>query len=583
MLVNTFKKLKIYYWPFRFHLFVSLIFLLIMTVITVVYPIVLQLTIDEVILLGKYHWIPYLALGFVGLMIIKGIASFINQYQGDLFGIQTVYRLRNALYKKLQYLSFRYYDRAKTGDLMSRLTADVEGFRFFLSFGIAELIRVVTLILISLGVMLYYSVPLTLVTMVTMPFLIVVVFRFEKTVTPAFRGIRKSFGKLNTNVQENISGMQTVKSLSREDFEIGKFNHANGDYRSEYIHTSNIMAKYFPLMEFCGQLSVVFLFSYGGYLVINDSLQPGELVAFYSLVWYIVWPIANLGYMINLFSQSKASGERLLEILEENKEVQEDDQAIKGADIKGEVQFCDVSLRYNDEDEQALSNISFMIPQGKTLGIIGATGSGKTSLTQLIARFYEPTSGEIVIDGRHINEYALASLRNNIGYVLQESFLFSSTIKDNISYGKPDSTMDEIIEAAKRAQAHEFIMELPDGYETMLGERGLGLSGGQKQRIAIARALCLNTAILVLDDATSAVDMKTEQNIQIALNEVMNNRTTIIIAHRISSVKHCDEILVLQRGEIIERGTHEALIKERGLYRSIYDIQFSDQEQVNHA
>ena len=554
-----------------------------MTVITVVYPIVLQLTIDEVILLGKYHWIPYLALGFVGLMIIKGIASFINQYQGDLFGIQTVYRLRNALYKKLQYLSFRYYDRAKTGDLMSRLTADVEGFRFFLSFGIAELIRVVTLILISLGVMLYYSVPLTLVTMVTMPFLIVVVFRFEKTVTPAFRGIRKSFGKLNTNVQENISGMQTVKSLSREDFEIGKFNHANGDYRSEYIHTSNIMAKYFPLMEFCGQLSVVFLFSYGGYLVINDSLQPGELVAFYSLVWYIVWPIANLGYMINLFSQSKASGERLLEILEENKEVQEDDQAIKGADIKGEVQFCDVSLRYNDEDEQALSNISFMIPQGKTLGIIGATGSGKTSLTQLIARFYEPTSGEIVIDGRHINEYALASLRNNIGYVLQESFLFSSTIKDNISYGKPDSTMDEIIEAAKRAQAHEFIMELPDGYETMLGERGLGLSGGQKQRIAIARALCLNTAILVLDDATSAVDMKTEQNIQIALNEVMNNRTTIIIAHRISSVKHCDEILVLQRGEIIERGTHEALIKERGLYRSIYDIQFSDQEQVNHA
>lgn len=581
--MNTFKKLKSYYWPFRSHLYVSLIFLLIMTAITVVYPIVLQLTIDEVILLGKYHWIPGLALGFVGLMIVKGIASFINQYQGDLFGIQTVYQLRNALYKKLQYLSFHYYDRAKTGDLMSRLTADVEGFRFFLSFGIAELIRVVTLILISLGVMFYYSVPLTLVTMVTMPFLIVVVIRFEKTVTPAFRGIRKSFGKLNTNVQENISGIQTVKSMSREEFEIGKFNSANGDYRNEYIHTSNIWAKYFPLMEFCGHLSVVFLFSYGGFLVINDSLQPGELVAFYSLVWYIVWPIANLGYMVNLLSQSKASGERLLEILDENKEVQEDEQALEVANIKGEVQFSDVSLKYNDEDEVALSNISFMIPQGKTLGIIGATGSGKTSLTQLIARFYEPTVGEIYIDGRHISEYTLASLRNNIGFVLQESFLFSSTIKDNISYGKPEATMNEIIEATKRAQAHDFIMELPDGYETMLGERGLGLSGGQKQRIAIARALCLNPAILVLDDATSAVDMKTEQNIQIALNEVMKNRTTIVIAHRISSVKHCDEILVLQRGEIVERGTHEALIKEQGLYRSIYDIQFSDQEQMNHA
>ena len=581
--MNTFKKLKEYYWPHRSHLFLSLFFLLIMTVITVVYPIVLQLTIDEVILLGKYHWIPYLALGFIALMVVKGIASYINQYHGDIFGIQTVFHLRNALYKKLQYLSFQYYDRAKTGDLMSRLTADVEGFRFFLSFGIAELIRLVTLITISLGVMMYYSVSLTLVTMITLPFLVVVVIRFEKTVTPAFRGIRKSFGKLNTNVQENISGIQTVKSLSREEFEIGKFNNANGDYRSEYIHTSGIWAKYFPLMEFCGHLSVVFLFSYGGYLVIDNQLKPGELVAFYSLVWYIVWPIANLGYMVNLFSQSKASGERLLEILDENKEVQEEDTALEALNIRGELQFSDVSLKYNDEDEEALSNITFTLPQGKTLGIIGATGSGKTSITQLIARFYEPTSGEIYLDGRQINEFTLTSLRNNIGFVLQESFLFSSTIKDNISYGKPEATMDEIMEAAKRAQAHDFIIKLPDGYETMLGERGLGLSGGQKQRIAIARALCLNPAIIVLDDATSAVDMKTEQNIQIALNEVMKDRTTIIIAHRISSVKHCDEILVLQRGEIAERGTHEELIKEQGLYRSIYDIQFSDREQMNHA
>lgn len=554
-----------------------------MTVVTVVYPIILQLTIDEVVLLGKYEWIPYLALGFIAIMIIKGISSYIHQYRGDLFGITTVYKLRNALYEKLQFLSFRYYDSAKTGDLMSRLTADVEGFRFFLSFGISELIRIVALIMISLSVMFYYSVSLTFVTMCTMPFLAIVVFKFEKKVTPAFRGIRKSFGKLNTNVQENISGMQTVKSLSREDFEIGKFNSSNSHYRKEYVNTSNIMANFFPLMEFFGHLSIVFLFSYGGYLVMNDSLKPGELVAFYSLVWYIVWPIANLGFIINLFSQSKASGERLLEVLDEDQEVKESSQAINLSNMKGNVEFENVSLQYNESDNEALSNISFSIPAGKTLGLIGATGSGKTSLTQLITRFYEPTKGTIRIDGCDIKEYSLSSLRSQIGFVLQESFLFSSTIKSNIAYGNPNATMEDIIAAAKRAEAHDFIEELPDGYNTMLGERGLGLSGGQKQRIAIARAICLNPGILILDDATSAVDMQTEQSIQSALQEVMENRTTLIIAHRISSVKHCDEILVLQHGKIIERGSHQQLISNKGLYESIYEIQFSDREKITQS
>lgn len=581
--MNTFKRLKEFYWPFRSHLIISLIFLLLMTAITVVYPIILQVTIDDVILLGKYEWIPYLALGFIALMLVKGVSSYITQYKGDVFGIKAVYQLRNALYEKLQFLSFRYYDSAKTGDLMSRLTADVEGFRFFLSFGIAELIRITALIGISLCVMLYYSVSLTIVTMITLPFLLIVVFKFESKVSPAFRGIRKSFGKLNTNVQENISGIQTVKSLSREEFEIGKFNSANDDYRQKYVLTSRIWAKYFPLMEFCGHLSVVFLFAYGGYLVMNDSLSPGELVAFYSLVWYIVWPIANLGYIVNLFSQSKASGERLLEILDESKEVKESENAIELKEMKGDVEFRNVSLQYYEAEQEALSNISFKLPAGKTLGLIGATGSGKTSITQLITRFYEPTEGEVLIDGKNIKEYTSSSLRHHIGFVLQETFLFSSTIKDNISYGRPDATIDDIIEAAKRAQAHEFISKLPEGYDTMLGERGLGLSGGQKQRIAIARAICLNPAILVLDDATSAVDMQTEQSIQLALQEVMKDRTTIIIAHRISSLKHCDEIIVLQQGAIVERGTHHSLISNNGLYESIYNIQFSDRSRVSKA
>lgn len=581
--METFKKLKSYYWPYKNYFIWSIFFMLIVTAITVIYPMILQVTIDEAVMGGRYELIPILAAGFIGFMVVKGICTYIYQYTGDLFGIHSVYKLRNSLYEKLQFLSFRYYDNAKTGDLMSRLTADVEGFRFFLSFGFSELIRFVLLIGISFSVMFYYSISLTFVTLATLPFLAIVVYKFDKAVHPAFRGIRKSFGKLNTKVQENISGINTVKSLSRENYEIGRFNDSNGDYKDKYLFTSDIWAKYFPLMEFMGNISVVLLLGYGGYLVIDGSLQPGELVAFYSLVWYIMWPIMNLGFVVNLFSQSKASGERLLEILEAEDEVQEREGAIESEKLTGDVEFNDVTLRYGSDENEALYDISFKAKSGQTIGLIGSTGSGKTSITQLMTRFYEPAAGQVLIDGRDIKDYSLRSLRSNIGIVLQESFLFSSSIKSNISYGKPDATMDEIIDAAKRAQAHSFIMELPEGYDTILGERGMGLSGGQKQRIAIARAICVNPSILILDDATSAVDMETEFKIQKALLEVMKGRTTFIIAHRISSLKHADEILVLENGSIAERGTHEKLIKNGGTYQKIYDIQFKDRQRVTQT
>ncbi|MCC5802597.1 ABC transporter ATP-binding protein [Rossellomorea vietnamensis] len=578
--MDTFKKLKAFYWPYKRHFIISMIFLIFVTGITVVYPMILQITIDDVILQGEYKWIPYLAFGFIVIMVVKGIATFIQQYNGDLFGITSVYRLRNELYEKLQFLPFSYYDNAKTGDLMSRLTADVEAFRFFLSFGFSELLRFFLLVTISFGVMFYYSPSLTFVTLVSLPFLAIAVYKFDKAVHPAFRGIRKSFGKLNTNVQENISGINTVKSLSREDFQINKFNRSNGDYKDKYLFTSDIWAKYFPLMEFLGNVSVVTLLAYGGYLVMNGNLQPGELVAFYSLVWYIIWPIMNLGFTINLFSQSKASGERLLEILEVDEKIKDHSGVIHVDRLKGEVEFKDVSLNYTVHDEAALEDISFKAEPGKVIGLIGGTGSGKTSITQLITRFYEPDKGEILIDGREVKEYSLKSLRQNIGFVLQESFLFSSTIKANISYGRPEASMEEIIEAAKRAEAHDFISDLPDGYDTRLGERGLGLSGGQKQRIAIARAICTDPSILILDDATSAVDMETEFRIQKALKEVMSDRTTFIIAHRISSLKHADEIIVLENGKVVERGVHDFLLKNNGPYQRIYDIQYQDQKKI---
>ncbi|APC48779.1 ATP-binding cassette domain-containing protein [Virgibacillus halodenitrificans] len=580
--MDTFKKLKQFYWPFKKYFFISLIFLILVTAITVVYPIIMQQTIDNVVLKAQYELIPIIAGLFIILMVVKGIATYFHQYLGDLFGIISVYKLRNSLYKKLQVLSFRYYDNAKTGDLMSRLTADVDGFRFFLSMGFSELIRITLLILFSLSVMFYYSIPLALVTMAAMPFLTIVVFKFDKRVHPAFRKIRKSFGKLNTRVQENISGMNTVKSLSREDFEIDRFSTNNDRYRNNYLDTAKIWAKYFPLMELIGDICAVALLAFGGYLVIVGDLALGELVAFFSLVWYILGPLMNLGFVINQFSQAKASGERLLEILEAEEDIVEKENAINTS-ITGHVTFNNVSLTYVENDDTALKNISFDAPSGKIIGLIGATGSGKTSITQLITRFYEPEKGEVLVDGKPVADYTLKSLRKAIGFVLQEPFLFSTTIRENIAYGTPGISESQIIDAAKRAQAHDFIMEMPEGYDTLLGERGMGLSGGQKQRIAIARAICINPSILILDDATSAVDMETEFKIQKALKEVMKGRTSFIIAHRISSLKHADEIIVLEDGKIVERGTHDILLNNEGPYQRIYDIQYQDREEIMSA
>lgn len=580
--METFKRLKEFYWPYKRFFLGSIFALFFVTGITVIYPLILQFTIDDVVGKGQYHLVPYIALGFILLMGIKGVASYFHQYFGDYFGIRAVYLLRNALYKKLQFLPFRYYDNAKTGDLMSRLTADVEGFRFFLSFGFAQLLNFVLLVGFGLGIMLYLNVPLALITLATMPFLAVTVYRFDKRVHPAFKNIRKSFAQLTTKVQENISGMNTVKSLSREDFEIDLFVDKNTHYKENHIKTAKIWATYFPLMEFIGHICIVSLLGYGGWLVIQGQLELGELVAFFSLVWFIIGPIMQLGFIINTFSQSKASGERLLEVLDEKEDIQSNSNATNHDRLEGHVQFNDVTHKYNGTaDEVALDSISFNAPPGQVVGLIGATGAGKTSITQLISRFYEPSEGTIVIDGQDIRDYSLTSLRKNIGVVLQESFLFSSSIRDNIAYGNPEASMEQIIDAAKRAQAHEFIMELPDGYETFLGERGMGLSGGQKQRIAIARSILIDPCILILDDATSAVDMETEFKIQAAFREVMKGRTTFIIAHRISSLKHADEIIVLDQGKIVERGTHNQLLESNyGAYRRIYDIQFKDRHAV---
>lgn len=578
--MRTFQRLKRFYWPFKGYFFVSLLALLLVTGLTMIYPLALKVTIDEVIGAGRYEWVPWIVLGFVSLMLIKSLAAFVQQFAGDLFGIRTVYELRNALYRKLESLPFRFYDNAKTGDLMSRLTADVEVFRFFLSFGCAQCLNFLLLLGFGLGAMVYLHPLLAVVTLLAMPFLSVTVYRFDRRVHPAFLGVRRSFARLTTKVQENISGMHTVKALAREELEISRFGERNRQYMETNLETAYIWSTYFPLMELIGNISVVVLLAYGGWLVIRGELLLGELVAFFSLVWYIIGPLMHLGFIINTYSQSRAAGERILEILNEPEEIQSPPRAWVPERIRGHVRFVGVSHRYAPDGEWALREVSFDAPPGKVIGLIGATGAGKTTLTRLISRFYDPAEGEVLVDGRPVREYDLHALRRHIGVVFQETFLFSSTIRDNIAYGRPDVSMEQVIRAAKRAQAHDFISGFPEGYDTVLGERGLGLSGGQKQRIAIARALVTEPSILILDDATSAVDMETEQRLQEALREVMRGKTTFIIAHRISSVQHADEILVLDRGRVVERGTHRELLEQKGIYRRIYDIQFRDRHAV---
>ncbi|GED30987.1 ABC transporter ATP-binding protein [Brevibacillus centrosporus] len=581
--METFKRLKLYFWPYKRYFCISILSLFIVTAVTVIYPLILKYTIDEVFTRRQYALVPYLAIGFVLLMGIKGVAVYYHQYFGDLFGVSTVYELRNELYRKLQYLPFRYYDNAKTGDLMSRLAGDVEVFRFFLSFGSAQFLNFLLLTGFGFAIMLYLHPSLAVVTLCAMPFVGFTAYRFDKRVHVAFKHIREAFASLTTKVQENISGMNTVKALSRENFEINRFADKNLNYKENHISTARIWGTFFPLMELFGNLCVVALLVFGGWLVIHDQMKLGELVAFFSLVWFIIGPLMQLGFILNSYSQSKAAGERLLQVLYEEDDRRHVPAAASHEEelpIKGHVQFIDVGLAYNEANEHALQSISFQAPPGKIIGLIGATGSGKTSVTQLISRFYEPTAGTILIDGKSSESYSPQHLRRNMGVVFQESFLFSCSIYDNIAYGRPDASREEVIQAAAYAQAHDFIRELPDGYDTLLGERGLGLSGGQKQRIAIARAFLVKPSILILDDATSAVDMETEYRIQQSLREVMVGRTTFIIAHRISSLKHADEILVMELGRVIERGTHEQLIAlPAGAYRRIYDVQFQDRDQ----
>ncbi|WP_145408887.1 ABC transporter ATP-binding protein [Paenibacillus xylanexedens] len=575
--MDVLRQLQTFFWEKRSYLFVSILFLAIATALGLVYPNLLRILIDNVIIPRNFEDVPILALTVLGVVVLKAGMQFLHGFFGGRLGNFLAYRLRNACYEKLQFLSFRYYDTAKTGDLMSRLTGDLEAIRNFIGFGFAQILNMVLMVVFGAIMMMTMSWQLTLYTLICIPLLAFVALRFESRIHPAFQEMRLALSSLTTAVQENITGVRTVKSFAREPYEVEKFSTRNERYKTNQIHAATLWSHYFPIMEILASVSVVLLLVIGGRMVIQQTLTLGELVAFFSLIWYIIGPMWNLGFHINNYTQSKASGERVLELLNTPVDVQEtEDPLIMEADhVKGHVTFESVTFAYGNK-MAAVTDINFDAPPGTVIGFLGGTGSGKSTIIQLLMRAYNVNSGTIKLDGKNIKDIGIRSLRSQIASVFQETFLFSSSIRNNISYGLKNVTMDEIIRAAKLAKAHDFIMEFPEGYDTVVGERGMGLSGGQKQRIAIARALLKNPKILVLDDATSAVDMETEHEIQSGFQEVMRGRTTFIIAHRISSLRHADEILVLDEGRVVQRGKHQDLIEVPGSYQDVYKIQYAD-------
>lgn len=575
--MDVLRQLQTFFWEKRKYLFLSILCLAIATALGLVYPNLLRILIDDVIVPRNFEDVPILALAVLGVVILKAGMQFLHGFFGGRLGNYLAYRLRNACYEKLQFLSFRYYDTAKTGDLMSRLTGDLEAIRNFIGFGFAQILNMFLMVIFGAIMMMTMSWQLTLLTLICIPLLAYVALRFESRIHPAFQEMRLALSSLTTAVQENITGVRTVKSFAREPYEVDKFSTRNERYKTNQIHAATLWSRYFPIMEILASLSVVLLLVIGGRMVIQQTLTLGQLVAFFSLIWYIIGPMWGLGFHINNYTQSKASGERVLELLNTPVDVRESEDPVilENDQVRGHVTFDAVTFAYGNK-MPAVNNINFDAPPGTVIGFLGGTGSGKSTIIQLLMRAYNVSSGTIKLDGININDIGIRSLRSQIASVFQETFLFSSSIRNNIAYGLKDVTMEEIERAAKLAKAHDFIMEFPEGYDTVVGERGMGLSGGQKQRIAIARALLKNPKILVLDDATSAVDMETEHEIQSGFQEVMRGRTTFIIAHRISSLRHADEILVLDEGRVVQRGTHQQLIQQPGPYQDVYHIQYAD-------
>ena len=554
------------------------IILLFNAILVVIVPLLSGKLIDEVIGNSEMKLLIPILLAMIGVTIVRTVTRYIYQMMYERVGQDAQFDIRQNMYQKLQELDFDFFNHNRVGDIMARMTGDMDAIRHFVSwvcYNIAECIIFFTFAII---VMSSIDWRLTIALVAVTPFIFIFTQKMSKEAHPVFLEIRESFSRLNSMVEENISGNRVVKAFSREEYEIEKFNSFNADYKKRNLDSANVSKRYLPWLDgFAGLLSVITLL-FGGFFVIKGSISIGDLVAFNGFMWLLNMPMRMSGWLINDVQRFNASCVKIRNLLNTKPQILvEEREPIKK--ISGYVTFENVSFAFPDDPEtKILKNVSFCVRPGQTVGILGETGSGKSTLVNLIARFYDPTEGEVLIDQINVKEWPVRKLRDQISMVMQDVFLFSNTIEENIAFGNPYLNMDQIQRVAAIADAHTFITRMPEGYNTIVGERGVGLSGGQKQRISLARALAKDPSILILDDTTSAVDMETESKIQKELTKLTSNKTTFIIAHRISSVREADVILVLDKGEVRERGTHKELVAKKGMYYDVYRRQLGLRE-----
>lgn len=591
--MGTFVRI-IRYVSDSWHLFlISVVCMVISVIVTVQIPFLTKDAIDNVlplltnkamVELGKSRLLV-LSVEIVGLTIIVGLLFFVQRYVNTYFSQKVVYDIRNDVFAALQNQSFAFYDKIHTGQLLAKVTTDIDRIRGFLGWQLTFLINSMFLLAATLYSMSAMDLRLTTLLLLLMPLLFLAFYYFGKKIRPLFQQMREQYGNLTSVLHENITGIRVVRAFAREDFERRRFRSENDKYFKTTLASVRIRAFFIPLIAFLIGLGTVVIFWYGGIEAINGTLTIGALVAFNVYLAMLVMPMRFLGFFVSGYQLSMAAGDRVFGIMDAEPEIKEKPNATTLPKIQGHVRFENVSFSYEkgEKGKQILRNINLEAKPGETVALLGATGSGKSTIIRLIPRFYDVTSGKIAVDGHDVRDVKLRSLREQIGIVSQETFLFTLSIKENIAYGKPKATMEEIIEAAKTARAHEFISALPDGYDTRVGERGVTLSGGQQQRIAIARALLSDPKILILDDSTSSVDVETEYEIQRALQALLKSRTTFVITQRVSTIRNANKIFVLEEGEVTEEGTHETLIAKKGAYYRIHQTLYEAQKPVTEA
>src|SRR5687767_5980643 len=571
-LLRTQIFLKPYYWQIT----ATLLMLLILTGLNLLVPRIIQNVIDQGLVQGQTRQLVQAALLLFGLGLASAILNLGNRYGSEWIAARVGYDLRNRVYDHIQHLPFTCRDHVQSGQLISRCIEDVRAIERFAGGAVADLVRFVLLTVGVLYIMLSANSTLAVIALLPMIPLIFMTSVFGTKVGGLFFAVDNAVGDVSNRLQENVVGVQVVRAFAREEYETRRFTDANKVVFQTWVKVIDEWSKIMPTTNWLTAVSIILILWFGGHMVMDGTLTIGAIVAFNAYILMLAEPAQQLTGLVNAGGEAAAGAQRVFEVLDTRPAIESPARAPSLESLRGEVEFRDVALKYQDESSHSLSDIHLRVEPNQLVALIGPTGSGKTSLVNLIPRFYDVTKGSVLVDGIDVREMDLIALRKQIGIVLQTSLLFSDTIKANIAYGRPEASMDETLAAAKAAQAHEFIEGFTNGYDTIVGERGVTLSGGQRQRVAIARALLMNPRILILDDSTSSVDTQTEKLIQAALDTLMEGRTTFVIAHRLSTVRRADMILVMDDGRIVERGTHDELLRRGGLYKEIHDLQLID-------